>query len=292
MEKTVIGVIGCGIVGGNTARLFEVFAPDKVEVLKYDRYKDGDWKTVAEIVDRSEIIFVCLPTPMKDNGAVDLEYVHGAFSEIDHYIGRKTRPEKIVAIRSTVVPGSANMLYQMFSSMSIAVVPEFLTEKQPWTDMCGASRIVIGASDFHVHEQLEKLFKMAYGEEQVDYIRMSLSEAEMYKYACNYFLAMSVLAANELYGICQAIGIDYQVIQENLKYDMRIGTFTQVPGHDGDYGIGGKCLPKDINALAHKAEQKGYRPFLLREAIKLNERVRKNKDWLTIKGAVSSCRFE
>lgn len=249
MEKRIIGVVGCGIVGGNTARLFEEKASETVTVLKYDKYKTGEWVTMAELVDRSEIIFVCLPTPMKDNGSIDLEYVHGTLSEIDHYIGRKEKPDRIIVIRSTIIPGSTKMLRQMFPQLDIAVVPEFLTESNPWKDTLNATRIVIGTPDYFSYLKVESLFRLAYGS-SVDYIAMSATEAEMYKYACNYFLAMSVLAANELYNICQAFDIDYESIQQYLKYDRRIGSFTQVPGPDGDWGIGGKCVKGDVKVIA------------------------------------------
>jgi UDP-glucose 6-dehydrogenase len=76
------------------------------------------------------------------------------------------------------------------------------------------------------------------------------------------------------------LGIDYQNIVSVLQYDDRIGKMMQVPGYDGDRGAGGKCLPKDINALIYLAREHGYRPDLLEEIWRTNLKFRKKIDWL------------
>ena len=74
--------------------------------------------------------------------------------------------------------------------------------------------------------------------------------------------------------------------------DDRIGKNLQVPGPDGDFGFGGKCFPKDLNALIYLARENMYRPYLLEEIWRLNEKLRKNKDWLEIEGATTTKNFE
>ena len=287
MNPTV-GVWGCGVVGSNTAKLFE----RTCNLLLYDKYKKGTWCSPEELVIKSDFIFICLPTPMQETGEIDLSFLDSTMGEID-YLARHSRNNKpIVIIRSTSVSGSSDHCAELCTALEIAFVPEFLTEVNPWEDTLRATRIVIGSNNTLTFFTIRSLFQFAYRHEEMEYIQMSRSEAEMYKYACNYFLAMQVLAANELYFICDKLGIDYQKIQEHFHYDIRIGSFTKVPGTDGDFGVGKKCLPKDIAALAHLAKKAGYDPKLLQSAIDLNDKVRKNKDWLRIKGAVSSCGFE
>ena len=105
-------------------------------------------------------------------------------------------------------------------------------------------------------------------------------------------LTGQIALANELYQICQKVGIDYNIIKNTLLLDERIAKNINVPGHDGDLGFGGKCFPKDLNALIYLAREKMYRPYLLEEIWRSNERVRKDKDWLNITGATSGNSFE
>ena len=281
--KPTIGIWGCGVVGGTTAKLFE----PECNLLKYDKYKEGNWHTPEELVVKSDFIFVCLPTPMKETGEIDLSFLDITMREIDYFVRHRRHTKPIVIIRSTSVSGSSDYYAEQCTALEVAFVPEFLTENNDWEDTLRATRIVIGTNNPLTFFTIKSLFRIAYKCREIEYIHMSRSEAEMYKYACNYFLAMQVLAANELYFICKKLGINYQKIQEHLYHDKRIGSFTEVPGHDGDFGVGGKCFVKDINALAHLAKKHGYDPKLLQSAIDLNERVRKNKDWLSVPGAVS-----
>lgn len=280
-----VGVVGHGVVGENTARIFEGLA----QVLRYDKFKHGVWDSIASISSQCDFIFICLPTPMSNKtGQIDLSYIEATLLDISNHV---LHNKPIVIIRSTSVSGSCDKYALAFPSLSIAFVPEFLTEKNPWEDTLNASRVVIGANSVSVFFAIRGLFDMFYNG-SVPYIHMSMAEAEMYKYACNYMLSMSVLAANELYFICQAAGINYGIIQQNLTYDKRIGSFTIVPGPDGHYGIGGKCFPKDICALSFLAKEHGYNPEFLDKAIDFNLQIRSNHDWLVIPGAVSDCQYQ
>lgn len=292
--KKVVGIWGCGYVGGNTARLFRECTHGSVEVLCYDKFKPGIWTNPFELIDRSDYLFICLPTPMDDRGAIDLSYVFDALFEVDEYIAKDLAKQgKIVITRSTIVPGSSDIFSYRFPNLNIAFVPEFLTEKNAWEDTVNARRVIIGVDEAQVFLEVASLFRLVYPDpEKTAIVKMKRAEAEMYKYACNYMLAMSVLCANELYSICDAIGVDYEVVQQNFKLDPRICTHTQVPGPDGDFGIGGKCFPKDLHALRHLSEQNGYNPILLNKGLDFNEMIRNNRDWLDIPGAVSSCGFE
>lgn len=286
--KTV-GIWGCGVVGSNTARLFKEYGGDKVKVLEYDKYKKGNWTTPEEIAQKSDFIFLCLPTPMEKDGSVNLEYVTEALKELSENIPREN--DLIIIIRSTMIPGSTDKFLKLFCHLNIAFMPEFLVETNPWKEVERPSRIIIGTADNVIFLRISSLFLSVY-KHPVEYINMTCAEAEIYKYACNTLLAVNVLTANEIYFICKENNIDYGVIQKYFKLDPRIGTHTLVPGTDGDFGVGGKCLPKDVSALCHYAESHGYEPILLKAALQLNDRVRITKDWMNIPGAVSSCLYE
>lgn len=293
-DAITVGIWGCGYVGGNTARLFQELGGTKINVLCYDKFKPGKWSNPFELIDRSDFIFVCLPTPMDHDGSIDLKYIYSTMYEINEYISKNVvNNGKIIIARSTMVPGSSDILSFKFPHLNIVFVPEFLTEKNAWLDTVNASRVIIGAEDLATFTKVAELFRVVYPDQgKTKIVAMDRSEAEMYKYACNYLLAMNALCANELYFMCDNLNIDYDVIQRSFALDPRIGTHTMVPGPDGDFGIGGKCFPKDINALRHLAVQNGYDPVLLNAGIDFNEKIRNNKDWLEIPGAVSACGFQ
>ena len=103
----------------------------------------------------------------------------------------------------------------------------------------------------------------------------------MVKYVTNAFLATKVSFANEMYEICEGLDIDYDKVVEYATYDERLGkSHWAVPGPDGELGFGGHCLPKDISAIVN-----GYGDMeLLQAVLKVNDRVRKNRDWEEMKG--------
>ena len=152
------------------------------------------------------------------------------------------------------------------------------------------NKIIIGASNYDDFKKVEDIYKPAFP--NAKYIHVNNKTSEMIKYASNAMLTGQIALANEIYQICQSIGVDYNTIKNALLLDDRIAKNITVPGHDGDLGYGGKCLPKDLNALIYLARENLYRPYLLEEIWRLNERVRKNKDWLKITGATSQNSFE
>ncbi len=291
MRKTVVGVWGKGFVGTATGHVFEALCPDKVEVLYYDKYKECN-ATPKELLDRSEFVFICLPTPMKITGEVSLEYIETSLKDIKKILddlGRKESP--IFIIRSTSVSGSTDFFAGMFCPMRFVFCPEFLREAHHLHDALNPDRIVIGANHRQDREEVHNLFYKAFGE-TVHYIFLSRKEAETLKYFANAHRFVQIMLSNDLYFMCQKIGVDYDRVIEALKFDRAVGTFTKVPGHDGDYGAGGKCLIKDTNALLFLSQKAGYFPCMLDTAIRLNDHVRRTKDWLEIPGAVEDCGYE
>ena len=111
----------------------------------------------------------------------------------------------------------------------------------------------------------------------------------MVKYLTNTFLSTKVSFANEIYQLCEKVGIDYDKVVEYATYDERLGkSHWMVPGHDGDFGYGGHCFPKDLAALIHLANRFKTTTNVLEAVQQTNDNVRNNRDWEQMKGRAVS----
>lgn len=277
-------MIGVGVVGGATAQVLG----KAHEIFLYDKYKPeyNSQEHIEILVKNSEIIFISVPTPMKPSGEIDHSPIHNSLNQILETCKKVGRDPKhlLIVIRSTAVSGTTDKLEEMYP-FHIAFNPEFLTEKNALNDMLSTDRVIIGAGRAEDHDKIMNVYKPIFP--NAKYILVDRKTAEMIKYAANVTLTSQVAIANEIYHICKAVGVDYDTVKNAILHDERIGKNINVPGPDGDLGFGGKCFPKDLNALIYLARENMYRPHLLEEVWRLNERVRKNKDWLDIIGATS-----
>tara|TARA_Y100000310_G_scaffold316318_1_gene367871 strand:+ start:6662 stop:7513 length:852 start_codon:yes stop_codon:yes gene_type:complete len=274
-----IGMIGMGFVGGTTSKIFET----KHEVFCYDKYKEP--YTNPEVLKNSEVIFICVPTPMKPSGEIDYSAIYDALEILDK-IFKNSLNKPTIVIRSTIVPGTTEKLAKQYD-FNFVFNPEFLREKFAVEDFIETNRIVIGTTNAEDYKKVRKIYNEIFPESKVKYLLVSPKTAEMIKYSSNVMLASQIGLANEIYQICEKIGVEYNEIKDAISLDPRIAKNINVPGPDNDFGFGGKCFPKDLNALIYLARESGYRPHLLEEVWRLNERVRKNKDWNNIPGATS-----
>lgn len=297
-----VGIIGQGFVGNaikNKFRQhFEVTAYDKLwsRAIGYTpRYEDPPFEkgngindyyfeegSNSEIVVKiSDIIFVCLPTPMfMDTGECDTSIVDGVVRELNQYAKQEGK-RRIVIIKSTVPPGTTKRLNAECDYIDVCFSPEFLTEANAVEDFNNQNRIVIGA-DFDaskVREMFEVCFPSA------AYYEMTTTESEMVKYTANLFLATKVSFFNDIYDVCQELEIDYDKVAGVAATDKRIGaSHYQVPGPDGDRGFGGHCFPKDTAAIIYIAEKNNIDVPTIRGMWETNRNVRKNKDWERMDG--------
>jgi UDPglucose 6-dehydrogenase len=264
-----IGIVGKGFVGG---AMYENFK-DYYDVNVYDTDPTKRTQELNELVRSSQIIFICVPTPMMPStGACDssiVEDVVRKIAEIDR--------TKVVVIKSTVPPGTTKRLSQE-TGMSIVFNPEFLTEANYILDFKYQPLIVIGADDNDLYNIIYDLYydynHRVGSKGQI--LPTSTSEAEMFKYVANCFLATKVTFLNEIYRLCNTVGIDYNRVADIARLDRRLGhTHWKVPGPDGKLGYGGSCFPKDMNALASFADDAGSTLWLVTEAIYINNDVRK-----------------
>lgn len=306
-----IAVIGQGFVGGSLTTVFSergetVYVFDKAGnraqggINRFPHIDDsGIPATIDEFVQSCEstrgftgIFFVCVPTPMYEDGSPDTSIVESVLNEIYKARYSSDSPERIAVVKSTVPPGSTERWNSQFNDRGLHVVfnPEFLTEANAVNDMREQNRIVLGGPRPHINT-VRNVFMRAFP--KVPIIKTSSTTAEMVKYMTNCMLAVKVAFANEVAQICEALdhdglNIDYDKVVEYAKLDRRLGdTHWSVPGpvptHDGRYvrGFGGHCFPKDINALIFVAKKYNVSPTVLNAAWEKNLEVRNkdDRDW-------------
>lgn len=275
MKQFKVGVIGNGFVGESQAYAFSSVAD--IKIFDIDLVKATH--TLLEVLSQ-DFIFVCLPTPMKENGEQDNSYIENFFNNIGLY-----NINAIFILKSTVLPGTTKSLNEKHN-FNIVFCPEFLTEKTAKLDMLTQSRIVIGGDKQHTEKVLE-LFKARFG--QKHYILTDTTTAEYIKYMANTFLAVKVSIVNEFYKMANKLGVNWNDALEGFTSDPRIGnSHTNVPGHDGKLGFGGTCFPKDINALISMGKELGINMNTLEAAWKTNLEVRPEQDWKELIGRAIS----
>ena len=274
-----IGIVGQGYVGTAVKEMFNKYY--EVDAFDLDESKrDVDY--IEDIIDRNDIIFVCVPTPMKKDGSCDTSIVEGVVKELNELALTRQCSGRIIAIKSTVPPGTTNRLNKECEYISVIFNPEFLTEVNFIDDFKNQNRIIIGGGR-PATTKLRQIYSLVFP--NVPIIKTGSKTAEMVKYMTNTFLATKVSFANEIKQICDKIDIDYDKVVEYSTYDERLGnSHWAVPGPDGHYGFGGSCFPKDINALIHLAGQLDLCPDVLLGVWEKNLEVRPEEDWKKLKG--------
>lgn len=304
-----IAVIGQGFVGGSlttvfSERGFDVYAYDKAGKYAKGSWRRGDDNTdlpqrplsIKDLVEYcnsvkgfSNVYFVCLPTPMYEDGSADLSIVEGALNELSLMSG-----ERIAVVKSTVPPGSTEKWNKKYEATGLHVIfnPEFLTEANALDDMRNQNRIILGGPRPWINT-VKQIFQAAFP--KVTLIKTSSTTAEMVKYMTNNFLTVKVAFANEMAQVCEALdksglNVDYDKVVEYSKYDQRLGeSHWNVPGPDGSRGYSGSCFVKDINAMIKIADNLLVDTPVLDGAWKKNLEVRPERDWEQLVGrAVSS----
>ncbi len=274
-----IGIVGQGYVG---TAVKEVFSKH-YNVETYDLDKDkSSVDYLEEIVELSNIIFVCVPTPMKKDGSCDTSIVEAVVKDINDMVISRNVSGTIVAIKSTIPPGTTNRLNKECKNISVIFNPEFLTEANFIDDFKNQNRIIIGGERPST-TKLRQVYSLAFPNAKI--VKTGSITAEMVKYMTNTFLATKVSFANEMKLICDELNIDYDKVVEYSTYDERLGkSHWAVPGPDGKMGFGGSCFPKDINALLDLANKLEINIFTLNGAWETNLQVRPEEDWKELKG--------
>lgn len=279
-----IGIIGYGIVGKATGEGFKTAGHS---ILFHDKFKESE--SLESVVVGSDFIFICVPTPtLLGDGGIDLSIVYEVVDAVARVMqDSQNGKQKIIVIKSTVIPGTTANLAKKYPKVSFAVNPEFLRENKAEWDFLHPDRTIIGAKNRGVAEEVKRLHQTIL-QKKSKYFVTDPTTAEFAKYMSNVFLAVKTLIANEFYALAGALGVSYDKAREMVEADPRIGGHIKVPGPDGSFGFGGKCFPKDMVALLALGRKLNVDLSVLEKIWEKNLKIRGNHDWKEIKGAMSA----
>ena len=283
MLKQKIGIFGNGFVGSAVQFGFSPSTGCDCEVRVYDKDPLKSVDTIEETVNKSDFIFLSVPTPSNKDGSMNLDIVEQALQDISEV---NERDDNVVLLRSTVVPGTTRKLQSKYTKLNIVFNPEFLTERSAKYDFINQSRIIIGGGKGHAFEvgATADLFRWRFGD-SVPVIETNWETAELIKYMSNCFFTTKISYMNEMYQIANKCEADWEVVLDGFFRDGRVGhSHMNVPGHDGKFGFGGSCFPKDIQAIMNFGESLGLNLNTIKGAWKTNLEVRPERDWEELKG--------
>ena len=258
-----IGIIGYGFVG---KALHDAFH-DSVEVFKVDLKLNTTLEDLKGF--DPDASFICLPTPMKDDGSQNISAVEETFFKI-----KELNFSGLIILKSTVHPGNINMLEKILPNF--VYNPEFLREKQASDDFINSKLIVFGGKK-DITNKLSKIYSNHTKCKYNDYICTDAVSASLMKYTINAFLATKVIFFNEIHNLFNATNTNesWENFINFLSKDSRIGnSHMMVPGHDDRYGFGGACFPKDTAAIMKYSNSLNIELGLIKNAISTNNKIR------------------
>ncbi len=246
MEK--ISIFGLGWVGSTTAKCFNYLDhtiygvdidPEKAKLLK-DKIIVTDFK---DAIDNTDMSFICVPTPCKENGDVDLSYVETVCKQIREY-----DENQIIVIKSTVFPNHIVKLERILKS-NWAINPEFLREASAEFDFMNPPFIIVGSRDLAIGKRVMDVFDKINAKKYI----MNPEEAQMIKYVCNAWHGCKVVFTNEVGNICNDLGIDGDEVMKIFCEDTKLNISTNYHRIGEPYG--GHCLPKDLSVLQYNSDK-------------------------------------
>ena len=225
-------------------------------------------------LDKCDIAFIAVGTPMGEDGSADLQYVLQVAAEIGKHM---THP-LIIVDKSTVPVGTADKVKATIESelkkrnkeieFHVVSNPEFLKEGDAINDFMKPDRVVIGSDDEDTTEKMRALYAPFFRSSMDRLITMDVRSAEMTKYVANAMLATKISFMNEIANICELVGADVNKVRIGIGSDSRIGYSFIYPGS----GYGGSCFPKDVKALHRTAAEHGYEAELISAVETVNDR--------------------
>lgn len=288
-----LAVIGSGYVGLVTGACFANLGhdvvcvdndPEKIRTLKAGKiffYEPGLHEMVSEtvaagrlsftteitkVVNRCEVIFICVNTPSLPDGGADLSSVE----KVTKLLAKNLRKYCLIVAKSTVpvqtgewIRKTVNRYVRRGVAFDIASNPEFLREGSAIHDFLKPDRIVVGVDS----RRAEKIFRDLYASMKAPLIVTDIKSAELIKHAANSFLAAKISFANGLSRICDLVGADVDQVTLGMGLDPRIGPQFLRAG----VGFGGACFPKDLKAFLHISDKLGVGFDLLQEVIRIND---------------------
>ncbi len=296
-DRVKVSIVGTGYVGlvtglclaelGNEVVCIDV-VPAKVQSIMEGRapiyepgidgllerhLRSGRFRATMDMgaVVSTDVTFIAVGTPSREDGSLDLGYVRAAAQSIGEALASK-EGYHVVVVKSTVTPTTTDAVVgpvvesssgkRIGDSLGIASNPEFLKEGMAIDDFMNPDRVVIGASDAKAADLVRSL----YSSFDCPILTVPTATAEMIKVASNSFLATKISFVNEVGNICKDMGIDMRQVAGGMGLDARIGKQFLRAG----CGFGGSCFPKDVAGLAAEAERRGLRPRVMRAALDVN----------------------
>lgn len=267
-----VGVVGLGTVGGT---LLDALERAGIAARGYDPYLEVG---APEELSGCSPVFVCVPTPGGPGGELDTSAVWKAVRDVEACLADGT----VIAVKSTVPPGTCEALSADFPRFAFASVPEFLVSARAMETLTRPDRVLIGAESPDVASAIaEVMRRVAPG---APILVLAPTEAELAKLSANAMLAAKVSMANELALICERFGVEWSSIQAAVGLDRRIGPdhLTVMPGR----GFSGGCLPKDLDGLIAAAKARGYVTSLLSILSSFNGWIRRTQEVPDDRGGV------
>jgi len=262
MYFSSIGIIGVGFVGNAIRDSFSGSGVTRLVLIDQDPNKTTG--TYDDIMN-CEGVFVCVPSPMSDDGSCDTSILESVLERLKDYDG-------VIISKCTAPPDVYERLNKQYKNL--VHVPEFLTAANAVQDYARQQFSIIGGSVQAYRYEAERIIKSSLPDLQ-GVQHCSIGEAAMAKYLINTFLATKVIYMNEFKQLADAAGLDYDRIVRMTSFDERIGrSHMKVPGPDGAYGFGGACFPKDTAALLKYAEKLSVPMNVLDTAVKKNTLLR------------------
>jgi UDPglucose 6-dehydrogenase len=224
---------------------------------------------IKEGIENSEVVFIAVGTPPKDDGDVDLSQIEAVVESISSCLSSY----KVIVTKSTVPIGTNKWIKETiikksgFTDFDIVSNPEFLREGKALHDFFHPDRIIAGYESERAREYMEDIYRSLYLI-QTPFVWCNIETAELIKYASNTFLATKITFINQMANLAEAINADIHIIAKAMGMDGRISSKFLHPGP----GFGGSCFPKDTKALIHIGESTGVDMSLVREVVRANER--------------------
>jgi len=229
-----------------------------------------------DAVRKTDVIFLCLPTPQGEDGSADLQYVLKVADDIGKLF--KNEPDlgfKIIVDKSTVPVGTSDKVRDAIKkhapdfNFDVASNPEFLREGVAVEDFMKPERVVVGTRNQNTEKIMRELYEPFVRSGNPIYF-MDERSAELTKYAANSFLAVKISFMNEIANICELVGADVDKVRIGIGSDTRIGKRFLFPG----IGYGGSCFPKDVMALVNTSEEIKYDFKILKSVLSVNKQQR------------------
>jgi len=265
VKELKLGIIGKGFVGSAVSNGFN----KNVEQFIVDpKHNDN---CIADLVEfNPSVTFICVPTPIADDGSCDTTIAKEVLSELN-----KLRYKGVCVIKSTIIPDYLHEFKREFD-LKIVYNPEFLTEANADEDFKNPPFQVFGGK-WRDCEVVEKSYLRHSSVRIVPTFKVDLTTASLLKYTINSWLATKVIFFNELWKVHQSgsSAVSWEQFTDMLTRDSRMGdSHMKVPGPDGEFGFGGHCFPKDTEAFLNYAQSKNVKMSVLKKATETNKKLR------------------